>query len=273
VSVGVGNCLVGSTGVARLTLTGMLLCGALFAGCGDAGGGEGSTERFIDAGDRLCVRLGERLKGSSTLANSPAALVRSASGYRDFTRDLSAGLTKSAPDADAAAKRIVDDSAKLATIARRQKLRAKEILARQRRHNLASAQRLGRAYNRTARGSQLRLANRLDAPDGASPARLRLSAPARAIGRRPPTAPVEVSGCVWHRALRLRLFAGSSRQRFPLRDLSCVQRASNSGDGRPSADPRRVSHPATAARRPSRRQLVKRRRRQAVRWASSRRPR
>ena len=149
--------------MARFTLTVVLLCGALFAGCGDSGGGEGSKERFIADGDKLCVRLGERLKGSSTLANSPAALLRSASGYRDLTRDLSAGLAKSAPDADRAAKRIVDDSAKLATIARRQKLRAKEIVARQRRHNLASAQRLGRAYNRTAGGSQLRLANRLDA--------------------------------------------------------------------------------------------------------------
>ena len=158
------DCLLGSTGMARLTLTGMLLCGALFAGCGDSGaGGEGSKERFIADGDRLCVKLGERLKGSSKLANSPAALVRTASGYRDLTRDLSAGLAKSAPDADAAAKRIVDDSAKLATIARRQKLRAKQIVARQRGDDLASAQRLGRAYNRTAGGSQLTLANRLDA--------------------------------------------------------------------------------------------------------------
>ena len=149
--------------MARSLLTGMLLCGALVAGCGDSGSGsQGSKERFIADGDKLCASLAGRAKASSRTADTPAALLRRASAFRELTRDLSTGLAKSAPDDDATARRIVGDATRLATIARSQKVLAKRIVAAQRGRTPGSLQRLGRAFNRTATGRQRTLALGLD---------------------------------------------------------------------------------------------------------------
>lgn len=147
----------------RSPLTGLLLCGALVAGCGGSGGGsDASRERFIADGDKLCASLAERATSTSQPINTPAALLRRASAFRELTRDLSSGLATSAPAGDAAAKRIVDDAARLATIARSQKVLAQRIVAAQRSRTRGSLPRLGRAFNRTAGGRQRTLALGLD---------------------------------------------------------------------------------------------------------------
>jgi hypothetical protein len=120
----------------RMLLVLTLLSVTLFGGCGDssapvAGGGASDKERFVASGDKLCRQLAARFPrvGVDHLKQSPAARLKAASAYREFTRQLSSGLVQlDAPD-DTTAKQVVATSVRLASAARAQKISEKRVVS------------------------------------------------------------------------------------------------------------------------------------------------
>lgn len=120
----------------RVLLVATLVCAALVGACGDtrapvAGGAPSEQQRFVAAGDRLCGQLAARFPRvrAEGREQSPAARLKAASAYREFTRQLSAGLVQLEAPADATAKQIVALSVRLASAARAQKISQKRVVS------------------------------------------------------------------------------------------------------------------------------------------------
>ena len=119
----------------RMLLVATLLCAALLGGCGDASvpvAGRATTEkeRFLASGDRLCRQLAARFAHvrAARREQSPAARLKAASAYREFTRQLSSGLVQMEAPHDATSKQIVSTSVRLASAARAQKISQKRVV-------------------------------------------------------------------------------------------------------------------------------------------------
>lgn len=143
----------------------LLACATLLLACGDSGGSEGSEERFLSDGDKLCNRLGERSQAlaKQRVAGNARDLVRNASAYRDLTRDLSTGFAAMrVPAGDADARRIVRLAAGVASSARAQKVRAKRLSADTERGSVAAVNRGVRSYNSAASRMKRSFADPLD---------------------------------------------------------------------------------------------------------------
>ena len=129
----------------RLLLLATLLCALVLAACGggsdgggggagEAGGGDGNAREraekpFAAAGDDLCRRLAKRFPRvrADRAERTPGAVLQGASAYRDFTRDLHAGLVKL--DAPADAQQIVAMSQRLSAAALSRKILQKRVVA------------------------------------------------------------------------------------------------------------------------------------------------
>ncbi len=148
----------------RPLVVAMLAGSALAAGCGESGS-EGSKERFIADGDKLCANLAKRARVllDNPVSSTPEETLASVSVLRELARDLSAVLAKDPPSGDEDATQLVSDAKRLASLARAQKVVAKEILAAIEAGDVARVQRLGSAFDRVAQGRQTKLANQLDA--------------------------------------------------------------------------------------------------------------
>ncbi|HEV7804212.1 MAG TPA: hypothetical protein VGO80_00210 [Solirubrobacteraceae bacterium] len=117
-----------------MPLVATVLCAALVGGCGDsraplAGGGASDKERFVASGDKLCRQLAARFPRvrADLRKQSPAARLKAASAYREFTRQLSSGLVQLEAPADPTAKQIVATSVRLASAARAQTTSEKRV--------------------------------------------------------------------------------------------------------------------------------------------------
>lgn len=137
--------------MSRLLLLSILLSAVLLAACGGPGdsgdsgdsgddarsGREAPTARddrgFVTAGDELCGRLANRYPRARAdrLEQSPAAGLKAASSFREYTRELHAGLKRlNAPD-DAEARQIFVMTERLSAAALSHKIRHKRVVAAQ----------------------------------------------------------------------------------------------------------------------------------------------
>lgn len=120
----------------RVLLVATLLSAALVGACGNssapvAGRATSEKERFVASGDKLCRQLAARFPRvrAPRREQSPAARLKAASAYREFTRQLSSGLIQLEAPGDAAAKQIVALSVRLASAAREQKIAQKRVVS------------------------------------------------------------------------------------------------------------------------------------------------
>ena len=154
----------------RVLLVATLLCAALVGGCGNssapvAGGAASDRERFVASGDKLCRQPAARFPRlrAARRQQSPAARLKAASAYREFTRELSSGLVQLEALEDPTSKQIVSASVRLASAARAQKLSQKRVVTASERGDVKAAfretLRSVRAEQRMMRG----LADPLDA--------------------------------------------------------------------------------------------------------------
>ena len=122
----------------------ILLCAALLAACGGSGADEGEPDRvpaagaaasgddgFVTAGDDLCRRLAQRYPRARAdrLEQSPADGLKAASSFREYMRELNAGLKLLSAPADADARQILVMTERLAAAALSHKIRHKRIVA------------------------------------------------------------------------------------------------------------------------------------------------
>lgn len=129
----------------RLALL-ILLCAALLAACGGSGDDEGEPDRapaagaaasgvdgFVAAGDDLCRRLAQRYPRARAdrLEQSPADGLKAASSFREYMRELNAGLKLLSVPADAEARQILVLTERLTAAALSHKIRHKRIVAAQ----------------------------------------------------------------------------------------------------------------------------------------------
>jgi hypothetical protein len=137
--------------MSRLLLIALLLSAALLAACGGSGdsgdsgdgardereapasGTAGGGNSFVTAGDELCGRLAKRYPGARAdrLEQSPAAGLKAASSFREYTRELNAGLKRQTAPDDADARQILVMTERLAAAALSHKVRHQRVVAAQ----------------------------------------------------------------------------------------------------------------------------------------------